>query len=101
MNKIGFKFSWEKQKRPRKTKVIEEIPMIIPGTSIAHITEISMKIEDMEKFMITSSFSRLNKIQKQQYINSYKFLVTTLALINIPSVGNITECSNLDVNGWM
>jgi len=39
MNKIGFKMSYElkaDKKRTRKSKVEEEMPMIVPGMAMAH-----------------------------------------------------------------
>lgn len=104
MNKIGFKFSWEqgKVKRVRKPKVGEEIPMVIPGTGISHIFEITTKIEEMEKFMTTTGFIKMSKIKKTQYLYTYKFMITTLALIQPQPTctSNINEY-HLDINGFI
>lgn len=103
MNKIGFKFNWEqdKPKRTRKPKVEEEMPMIIPGTGMAHILEVSMKIEEMETFMTTASFTRMTKTSKAAYINAYRFMVTTLALVNVPQGGGMSEYTNMDSIGFV
>lgn len=103
MNKIGFKFSWEqgKAKRTRKPKVEDEMPMIIPGTGMAHILEVSMKIEEMETFMTTASFTRMTKANKAAYISAYRFMVTTLALINPSQSGGMSEHTNMDSIGFV
>ena len=103
MNKIGFKFSWEqgKVKRTRKPKIENEMPMIIPGTGIAHMLEISMKVEEMETFMTTASFTRMNKMNKRSYINTYRFMVMTLALINPNQGGGMSEHTNMDSIGFI
>ena len=101
MNKIGFKFSWEQNKRTRKPKVEDEMPMIIPGTGMAHILEINMRIEEMETFMTTAAFTRMSKANKAGYISAYRFMVTTLALVNVPQGSGMSEHTNIDSIGFV
>ena len=46
MKKIGFKFSWEKDDKPKRDRKPknqeEEMPMIIPGTPLGHLVEVQM-----------------------------------------------------------
>lgn len=80
---IGFKASWHKRTRTKKQKE-EQLPTIIPGSAIAHILEIQMKIQEHEDYMLTSAYSRLNKSNKAEILSAYRFLTTTLATINLP-----------------
>ena len=96
MNKIGFKFSWEKKERTKRVK--EETPTITHA--MLHIAETEMKLNDLEVFMTTASFARMNKAQKAQTISTYRFLVTSLALINSPITG-LSECAVMDSSGFI
>ncbi len=103
MNKIGFKMSYElkaEKKRTRKSHVEEEMPMIIPGTAMAHTLEITMKIDQLEQFIATAAFARMTKAKKRATLDSYRFLLTTLALIQPPSTG-ITEVAGMSSIGFM
>jgi hypothetical protein len=103
MNKIGFKMSYElkaDKKRTRKVQVEEEMPMIIPGTAMAHVLEVSMKIQEFEDFITTAAFARLSKTKKRQTLDSYRFLLTTLALIQPPS-GGISEVAGMSSMGFL
>ena len=103
MNKIGFKMSYElkaEKKRTRKPQVEEEMPMIIPGTAMAHTLEVSMKIQEFEEFITTAAFARLSKAKKRQTLDSYRFLLTTLALIQPPSTG-ISEIAGMSSLGFL
>lgn len=103
MNKIGFKMSYElkaEKKRTRKSHVEEEMPMIIPGTAMAHTLELSMKIQEFEEFITTATFARLSKAKKRNTLDSYRFLLTTLALIQPPSVG-VSEVAGMSSIGYM
>ena len=103
MNKIGFKMSYElkaEKKRTRKPQVEEEMPMIIPGTAMAHTLEVSMKIQEFEEFITTAAFARLSKAKKRQTLDSYHFLLTTLALIQPPSTG-ISEIAGMSSLGFL
>lgn len=103
MNKIGFKMSYElkaEKKRTRKLQVEEEIPMIIPGTAMAHTLEVSMKIQEFEEFITTAAFARLSKVKKRQTLDSYRFLLTTLALIQPPSTG-VSEIAGMSSLGFL
>jgi len=96
MNKIGFKFNWEKKERKKRVK--EETPTITHA--MLHIAETEMKLNDLETFMATAAFSRMNKTQKEQTISTYRFLVTSLALINSPITG-LSECAAMDSIGFI
>ena len=103
MNKIGFKMSYElkaDKKRTRKVQAEEEMPMIIPGTAMAHVLEVSMKIQEFENFITTAAFARLSKTKKRQTLDSYRFLLTTLALIQPPS-GGISEVAGMSSMGFL
>ena len=100
MNKIGFKMSYETKKRTRKPKVEENMPVIIPGTAMAHTLEILVQIEEFEKWIPTVGFARLPKAKKVQALNSYRFLLTTLALIQPPS-GGVNEVAAMSSLGFM
>jgi hypothetical protein len=103
MNKIGFKMSYElkaEKKRTRKPQVEEEMPMIIPGTAMAHTLEVSMKIQEFEEFITTAAFARLSKAKKRQTLDSYRFLLTTLALIQPPSTG-VSEIAGMSSLGFL
>jgi len=103
MNKIGFKMSYElkaDKKRTRKVQAEEEMPMIIPGTAMAHVLEVSMKIQEFEDFITTAAFARLSKTKKRQTLDSYRFLLTTLALIQPPS-GGISEVAVMSSMGFL
>ena len=97
MNKIGFKFSWEKKEK-RTKRVKEETPTITHA--MLHIAETEMKLNDLEVFMTTASFARMSKAQKAQTISTYRFLVTSLALINSPVTG-LSECAVMDTIGFV
>ena len=96
MSKIGFKFSWEKKERTKRVK--EETPTITHA--MLHIAETEMKLNDLETFMATAAFARMNKTQKEQTISTYRFLVTSLALINSPVTG-LSECAVMDSSGFI
>jgi len=103
MNKIGFKMSYElknSKKQARKAQVEEEMPMIVPGTAMAHILEVSMKLQEFEEFITTSAFARLSKAKKRTTLDSYRFLLTTLALIQPPSAG-VSEVAAMSSIGYM
>ena len=103
MNKIGFKMSYElkaEKKSTRKSKDSEEMPMIIPGTAMAHTLEVSMKIQEFEDFITTAVFARLSKAKKRQTLDSYRFLLTTLALIQPPSTG-VSEIAAMSSMGFV
>ena len=103
MNKIGFKMSYElkaDKKRTRKVQVEEEMPMIIPGTAMAHVLEVSMKIQEFEDFITKADFARLSRLKKKQTLDSYRFLLTTLALIQPPS-GGISEVAGMSSMGFL
>ena len=103
MNKIGFKMSYElkaEKKRTCKPQVEEEMPMIIPGTAMAHTLEVSMKIQEFEEFITTAAFARLSKAKKRQTLDSYRFLLTTLALIQPPSTG-VSEIAGMSSLGFL
>jgi hypothetical protein len=104
MNKIGFKMSYElkaEKKRIRKVQVEDEMPMIIPGTAMAHTLDIMMKIQEFEDFFITAGFARLSKAKKRQALDSYRFLLTTLALIQPPSSTGVNEVAAMSSLGFM
>jgi len=103
MNKIGFKMSYElkaDKKRTRKVQAEEEMPMIVPGMAMAHVLEVSMKIQEFEDFITTAAFARLSKTKKRQTLDSYRFLLTTLALIQPPS-GGISEVAGMSSMGFL
>lgn len=103
MNKIGFKMSYElkaEKKRTRKIEQQDEMPMIIPGTAMAHTLEVSMKIQEFEEFITTAAFARLSKAKKRQTLDSYRFLLTTLALIQPPTVG-VSEVATMSSMGYV
>lgn len=85
MGTLGYKGSWMKAERKPKTNKAEqeEIPAIIPGTAIAHILEIQMKIAQHEEFFMTKEYTKLTQPEKAQTIESYRFLVITLATIQL------------------
>ena len=96
MSKIGFKFSGEKKERIKRVK--EETPIITHA--MLHIAETEAKVNEIETFMTTASFTRMNKAQKYQTISMYRFLVTSLALINSPVTG-LSECAAMDTIGFV
>lgn len=103
MNKIGFKMSYElkaEKKRARKSHDEEEMPMIIPGTAMAHMLEVSMKLQEFEEFITTAAFARMSKAKKRATLDSYRFLLTTLALIQPPS-GGISEVAGMSSIGFI
>ena len=85
MKKIGFKFSWEKDVKPKRDRKPknqeEEMPMIIPGTPLGHLVEVQMRIEQHESLIASPAFSRMKKQEKLDMLASYRFLLTTLAMI--------------------
>jgi hypothetical protein len=103
MNKIGFKMSYElkaEKKRTRKVQAEEEMPMIVPGMAMAHVLEISMKIQEFEDFITKADFARLSRLKKKQTLDSYRFLLTTLALVQPPS-GGISEVAGMSSMGFL
>ena len=96
---MSYELKAEK-KRTRKPQVDEEMPMIIPGTAMAHTLEVSMKIQEFEEFITTAAFTRLSKAKKRQTLDSYRFLLTTLALIQPPSTG-ISEIAGMSSLGFL
>ena len=103
MNKIGFKMSYElknNKKQTRKAQVEEEMPMIVPGTAMAHMLEVSMKLQEFEEFITTAAFARMSKAKKRATLDSYRFLLTTLALIQPPS-GGVSEVAAMSSIGYM
>lgn len=83
MNTVGFKASWHKPERKKRGKKTEDLlPSIIPGTIATHVLEIQVKIDEHEQYILTKAFSRLNKKQKQEILDAYRFLIVTLAAIN-------------------
>jgi hypothetical protein len=89
MRPIGFKQQNVKQPRRRKQQLQEEI--IIPGTGMAHTMGVFMKIQELEEYMLTKQFSTLTKAKKKSIMETFKFMVTTLAMIQSPTVGNVME----------
>jgi hypothetical protein len=103
MNKIGFKMSYElkaEKKHTRKVQAEDEMPMIIPGTAMAHVLEVSMKIQEFEDFITKADFARMSRLKKKQTLDSYRFLLTTLALIQPPS-GGISEVAGMSSMGFL
>ena len=96
---MSYELKAEK-KRTRKPQVEEEMPMIIPGTAMAHTLEVSMKIQEFEEFITTAAFARLSKAKKRQTLDSYRFLLTTLALIQPPSTG-VSEIAGMSSLGFL
>ena len=105
MGTLGYKGSWMKAERKPKTNKAEqeEIPAIIPGTAVAHILEIQMKISQHEEFFITKEYTKLTQPEKAHTIESYRFLVITLATIQLSQSSegiNIQQyaeaCSEID-----
>ena len=96
---MSYELKAEK-KRTRKPQVEEEMPMIIPGTAMAHTLEVSMKIQEFEEFITTAAFARLSKVKKRQTLDSYRFLLTTLALIQPPSTG-VSEIAGMSSLGFL
>jgi hypothetical protein len=103
MNKIGFKMSYElktEKKRTRKIQAEDETQLIIPGTAMAHTLDILIQIEEFEKWIPTAGFARLSKAKKVQMLNSYRFLLTTLALIQTPSNIGVNEVAKMSPLGF-
>ncbi len=100
MRPIGFKQQNVKQPRVRKQQQQEEEMEIIPGTGIAHTLSVFMKIQELEEYMVTKQFSSLTKAKKKSVIELYKFMVTTLAMIQTPTMGNVME-SEMNPIGFM
>ena len=102
MGKIGFKMSWELKKEKRSTRKPkqEEIPMIVPGTAMAHILEIQMKIEGLETYLTSTAYARLNKKEKAEMLEAYRFLLTTMALIQTPT-GGVSEAAGMHPMGFI
>lgn len=103
MNKIGFKGSWmknEKPKRNRPTKQEEEMPMIVPGTPMGHMVEVLSRIEQHESIITSAAFTRMSKREKQDMLASYRFLLTTLAVIQPPAPGGsgMSEFGGIDID---
>lgn len=93
MTPIGFKQQNVKPVRKKKQQVEE--PMILPGTGVAHTMNVFMKIQELESYMMTRQFSSLTKAKKASVLENYKFMVTTLAMIQSPI--NMSDFSS-DVN---
>lgn len=104
MTKIGFKMSWElkneKKRTRKKVTQEEEMPMIIPGTGMAHILNLSMKIQEFEDYIKSAAFTRLSKNKKAEMLDTYRFFVTTLALIQ-PQSSGVADISNLSEIGFL
>ena len=103
MKKIGFKFSWEKDDKPKRDRKPknqeEEMPMIIPGTPLGHLVEVQMRIEQHESLIASPAFSRMKKQEKLDMLASYRFLLTTLAMIQPPAAGGgLSEFAGIDVD---
>lgn len=103
MKKIGFKFSWEKDDKPKRGRKPknqeEEMPMIIPGTPLGHLVEVQMRIEQHESLIASPVFSRMKKQEKLDMLASYRFLLTTLAMIQPQAVGGgLSEFGGIDVD---
>lgn len=82
---IGFKASWHKKERRKKESTdTNMLPAIIPGSAVFHVLELQMKIQEHEEFILTAKFTRLSKQGKSEFLSSYRFLVVTLASINLP-----------------
>lgn len=99
MRPIGFKQQNVKQPRRRKQEQLQE-EIIIPGTGMAHTMGVFMKIQELEEYMVTKQFGSLSKAKKKSVMDMFKFMVTTLAMIQNPTVGNVME-SDMNPIGFM
>ena len=59
-----------------------------------------LNLEDFEDFITTAAFARMTKAKKRATLDSYRFLLTTLALIQPPSVG-VSEVAGMSSIGYM
>jgi hypothetical protein len=102
MKKIGFKCAWMKDEKPKRNRPVEqeeEMPMIVPGTPMGHMVEVLTRIEQHESIIASAAFTRMNKQEKQDMLASYRFLLTTLAMIQTPtSGGGMSEFGSIDVD---
>lgn len=102
MKKIGFKCAWmkdEKPKRGRPKKQEDKTPMIVPGTPMGHMVEVLTRIEQHEALITSSTFTRMNKRERADMLASYRFLLTTLAVMQ-PAAGGggLSEFGGIDVD---
>lgn len=102
MKKIGFKCSWD-QSEPETQQVeneLELMPPIIPGTSVAHLIELQMRIDDHAQYIASTAFTKIRKEERQQILEAYTFLVRTMMMIQPPQVAEptgLTEFAGLDL----
>lgn len=100
MNKIGFKCSWMKNEKPKRNrpKNQEEMSMIVPGTPMGHMVEVLSRIEQHESIIVSVAFTRMSKSKKQDMLVSYRFLLTTLAVMQPPMSGGMKEFGAIEVD---
>lgn len=89
MSKMGFKCSWHKPERKRKVK--EEMPTIVPGSKVATLLEMQMKISEQEEFIVSKAFSRLSVKDRREVVDLYRFLTATMALTTEVTQGGVSE----------
>jgi hypothetical protein len=85
MSTIGFKCSWIKENKAKaKVEETEQLPPLIPGTAVAFVLELQMKIQEHQEYMVTKEFTKLSIKAKTSIIETYTFLVQALATIQMP-----------------
>ena len=89
MSKVGFKCSWDKPER--KPRVKDEMPQIIPGSKVATLIEMQMKISEQEEFIVSKAFSRLSVKDRREVLDLYRFLTAAMALISEVAACGVSE----------
>lgn len=92
MSKIGFKCSWIQDEPETQHESREQIA-ITPA--MEHMVDLQYKIQNLEHYMTTTRFARLNKQDKQETIQTYSFLLKSVMMIQ-PSSG-MMEFGSIDI----
>ncbi len=85
--KVGFKFSWETTEQPEMTPeytVINTLEQPIIPTAFGELAE---KIENLKKYMTTTAYARLKKVERITVVSTYEFY---LSLFNEFTLKNLT-----------
>jgi len=105
MSRIGFKCSWNQNESETQQveNEMELMPPIVPGTSIAHLIELQMRIDDHAQYIASAAFLRLRKDERIQILEAYTFLVRTMMMVQPPQTEapiNLTEYGALDIEDF-
>jgi hypothetical protein len=84
MNKIGFKCSWIQEESKNVVKTAAQVTYDSPA--VEHLHDVQKRLQELEKFICSTAFSKLSKNSRSETLNTLIFLVKTSLMINIPTV---------------